>query len=50
VSRQLERAIRRSQARDRKRRPKMVVTGKTVFRLSQLINRKAGARRPTPNH
>jgi hypothetical protein len=38
--RQLDRALKRAEDRDRKRRPKMAVTGKAVFKLNQLLNQR----------
>lgn len=39
TSKQIERAVRRADRRDKKRRPKMKVTGKSVFGLSRLLGR-----------
>lgn len=38
--RQIERALHRAQVRDRKRTPKMRVTGKSVLGLSRLLDRR----------
>jgi hypothetical protein len=40
VRKQVERALRRSESRDRKHTAKMRVSGKNVFMLSKLIGRK----------
>ncbi len=37
---QIERALRRAQTRDRKRTPKMRVSGKSVLGLSKLIDKR----------
>jgi hypothetical protein len=38
--RELQRAVRRAERRDKKRRTKMRVSGKSVFKLSQLMHKK----------
>jgi hypothetical protein len=43
TGRNIQRAYNRAAARDRKRKPKMKVTGKSVFILGQLL--RAGKRR-----
>lgn len=42
--RQLEKALRRAAARDRKRRPRMPVSGKGIFTLHQVINKSSKQR------
>lgn len=37
---QLERALRRAETRDRKRNPRMRVSGKSAFKLSKLLNKR----------
>lgn len=39
TGKQIERALRRADKRDRKRRPQMKVTGKGVFALAKIIRR-----------
>jgi hypothetical protein len=36
---QIERALKRAESRDRKRQPKMKVSGASVFALRKLINK-----------
>jgi hypothetical protein len=42
MSRPLDRALRKATSRDRKRTPRMSVSGKSVFNLSRLLRGAAG--------
>jgi hypothetical protein len=41
MERHLAKALHRAQSRDRKRRPRMKVTGKNIFALQKLLRQKS---------